>query len=62
MTTIGMDLDEYEQLSSQAKDFYEQHRDFYDKLADEINEKHDGFVSMVGIIEADCKKGKPTVR
>lgn len=49
-----LDIDDYEKLSPEAKKFYEEHEDQFNKIAD----KWDGFVDMVTIIETATKKGE----
>lgn len=48
-----LDIEDYRKLSSEAKKFYEQHEEYFDKMAD----RWGGMVDVVAIIESACKQG-----
>lgn len=48
-----LDIDDYEKLSPEAKKFYNEHKDYFDKMAD----RWGGMVDIVTAIESACKQG-----
>ncbi len=48
-----LDIEDYDKLSPEAKKFYDEHRDYFDKMADRWGD----FVDMVAIIEGECERG-----
>lgn len=49
-----LDIDDYKKLSPEAKKFYNEHEEYFDKMAD----KWGDFVDMAAIIEQDTKNGE----
>ena len=49
-----LNIDDFEQLSPEARKFYHTHREYYDKMAD----KWGDMVNMVVVIESDTRKGE----
>lgn len=49
-----VDIEVYKRLSPKAKEFYDKHEDYFDKMAD----KWGDFVNMAVVIEEAAKQGK----
>ncbi len=47
-----LDIKDYEKLSPEAKEFYDEHEEYFDKMAD----KWGDMVDVVAIIEDACKR------
>ncbi len=48
-----LEAEEYEALSPEAKEYYHEHKEYFDKMLD----KWRGFINPVVIIEDACKRG-----